>query len=213
MGGGIASIGQLRRPTIGRTTREEKMAQHPPVALQMTASATGQRLHVAYCLHNHDRYCAVFPFDGAAGEPGADFPDLTGQVFTSFRHPSTVHILRVWPPLPGDAPVTFPETPAVSRIGPRSHREVAFCLPLPLREAAEYSPHYPDAPYKEHRARTLTLTIGYLRESDGLEVAAINEELGIYELIEVQGSQWLVSASLDLEVPVLVRQDPGFLRV
>lgn len=170
-------------------------------------------LRISYALTNRDPYTAVLCFDGARGNPEDPAPDLGDQVYVSWEPPHTVQVKRVWPPLPREQDITRAFVPALSRVRPGTTREVGMRLALPLRERSQYFPHFEKAEYTPASARTLTLTIGYLREVEGTEVETINEDLGVLRYRRTREPQHLVSVSAPVDVGVLVRQESWFERV
>jgi hypothetical protein len=98
-------------------------------------------------------------------------------------------------------------------VRPGATREVRMRLALPLRERSQYFPHFEKAEYLVATARTLTLTIGYLREVEGTEVDTINEELGVFRYRRTHEPQHLASVSGPVDVGVMVRQEKWFERV
>jgi hypothetical protein len=170
-------------------------------------------LLVTYALTNRDPYMAVLCFDGARGNPEDPAPDLGDQLYVSWEAPHTVHVKRVWPPLPREQDITRAFVPTLSRVRPGTTREVRMRLALPLRERSQYFPHFEKAEYLVATARTLTLTIGYLREVEGTEVDTINEDLGVFRYRRTREPQHLVSVSGPVEVGVMVRKETWFERV
>lgn len=170
-------------------------------------------LLVTYTLTNRDPYTSVLCFDGARGNPEDPVPDLGDQLYVSWEAPNTVHVKRVWPPLPREQDITRAFVPALSRVRPAATREVRMRLSLPLRERSQYFPHFEKAEYLLATTRTLTLTIGYLREVEGTEVDTINEEMGVFRYRRTREPQHLVSFSGPVDLAVMVRQEKWFERV
>lgn len=170
-------------------------------------------LFISYSLANRDPYTAVLCFDGARGNPEDPAPDLADQLYVSWEAPHTVHVKRVWPPLPREQDITRAFVPPLSRVRPAATREVRMRLSLPLRERSQYFPHYEKAEYVLASARTLTLTIGYLREVEGTEVDTINEDLGVFRYRRTREPQHLAGVSGPVDLAVMVRQEKWFERV
>lgn len=183
----------------------------PTLAARWTVEAG--TLRVFYALTNRDPYTAVLCFDGARGNPEDPAPDLGDQVYVSWEPPHTVHVKRVWPPLPREQDITRAFVPTLSRVRPGTTREVRMRLALPLRERSQYFPHFEQAEYLAASARMLALTIGYLREVEGTEVDTINEDLGVFRYRRTREPQHLVTVSAPVDLAVMVRQEAWFERV
>ncbi len=191
----------------------DSLRDHLIRRLQTSWVVGSECLELTYTVSNPEPHFDILTFDGASGDPGAGMPDLSEQLYVSFEAPDRVAVKRVAPPLPHDKEITAVRNPTCRRVGPGESRVVRFRLPLPLRERSEYFPHHPNARYELCRARGLSLWVGYVELTEGVRVAPVNADLGIFRICGSVRNQRYFVGSGPVDIQVLVRQDAVFERV
>ena len=134
-----------------------------PFTLSLRARTEGDWLLVDYEAKNASTE-TVFCYDGAPGDPGQDYPDLSAHLglFVRWGEGARVSVKRILGAPPPGRKVTKVVVPSLSRLEAGQSREVRFRLPLPLVEKSEFSPHFAQAVYETRTAKTLEMVLGHM---------------------------------------------------
>lgn len=182
-----------------------------PFTLSLRARTEGDWLLVDYEAKNAGAE-TVFCYDGAPGEPGQDYPDLSTHLglFVRWGEPAKVSIKRILGAPPPGRKVTRVIVPSLSRLDPGQSREVRFRLPLPLVEKSEFSPHFVRASYEARAAKTLEIVLGHMILPPGSAAEPLSGNPRAWKVRGAHGPQQLATASASLTVSVKVRTDTSF---
>jgi hypothetical protein len=182
-----------------------------PITLSLRARTEGEWLLVEYEAKNASAGM-VFCYDGAPGDPGQDYPDLSAHLglFVRWEEPATVAVKRILGAPPAGRKVTKVIIPSLSRIDAGQSREVRFRLPLPLTEKCEFSPNFAQAIYEARNAKTLQIVLGHMVLPPGSAAEPFSGNPRAWRVRGAHGPQQLATASTSLAVPVKVRTDGSF---
>lgn len=181
-------------------TRKMATKQLTPT-LRLKCRAEDGRLLVEYAIENPGP-AAVVVYDGAPGDATSGWPDLTDQVYVSFRAPDSVELLRIRAPMPAGRRITQIRVPSVSVVSPGQTRVVRFSLALPLVERSEYSPAISEHSRELRTARSVVLTIGYFPQMRGTKLIPMQANPAVFRVEGEYGAQQFVTASASTDVPV-----------
>jgi hypothetical protein len=182
------------------------------VRLKVTCRVHNQELLVEYWLNNHSNR-PLLAYDGAPGiPPGAEWPDLDGQIYISAGD-GQVELKRINPPLPPGGLANRVFIPPVSQVRPGEERNVRFRLQLPLVERSQYTPDFSGAQYQDRLAPAIQLIIGYFWRTESMELTPFPENPKAFRVVGAHGEQKFLSSGCAGEVPVKVRVDHQFQRL
>jgi hypothetical protein len=191
------------------------MADISTLLLLLTARARieGDWLLIEYHATNRGSQ-TVMTYDGASGEPGQEYPDLSSHrgVFITYMNQGIVQIKRalVTPP---SGKVTAVRIPALSRLLPGESRTVRFKLPLPLTEKSEFSPDFDGATYELRKVKSLQVCLGYMILPEGSTLNPFPENPQAFKVVGSHGAQREATATVEIAVTVRFRTDGQFHRL
>ena len=181
------------------------------VTLTVTCRVQDQKLLVEYSISHHGSQ-PLLAYDGAPGiPPGAQWPDLDGQIYISAGD-GLVELKRINPPSPAGKLSARAFVPPVSQVFPGEPRSVRFQLPLPLVERSQYTPDFPGAQYQERMVHWIRVTLGYFWKGKSTELQAFPENPTAYRVLGAHGKQQFVSSGCTQDALVRVRVDDQFQR-
>lgn len=193
----------------GETKMKEINEELKPVTLTTEISLQDKTLRVEYRIKNNtEKPIYLFNVLWDFNQSG-DYIPAPQPVYSCLQNDGSFHLSKQIPPLPKNKRVELRRVPFVTKIEAGEDFNEKFELSVPLSEYNPYFPKTGEGIEENKPAKSVYLSVQYIREMDGLEVkpSPMADALSVWHQDLIAQSEILNSRPKTIAVQVKKRTD------
>lgn len=198
-----------REKRQGETKMKENNEELKPVTLTTEINLQDKTLRVEYRVKNNtEKPIYLFNILWDFNQSG-DYIPAPQPVYSCLQNDGAFHLSKQILPLPKNKRVELRRVPFVTKIEAGEEFNEKFELSVPLSEYNPYFPKKSDDNEENKSAKSIYLSVQYIREMDGLEVkpSLMDNTLSVWHQDLIAKSEILTSRPKTISVQVKKRTD------